>query len=196
VFVCPYGKKNMDYQRRHTYESPQPFHAAQYNEPKPKTESNTTYAYRPISETSLVPIKAWRQKHLSGWRIGVTIFSIAVLLVLLVNIGITIYYITQYAGTVTTDFKPVFTGNCDKTKKLNTWIHFAVNVMSSILLSGSNFSMQVLTAPTRKQIDDAHTKREWLDIGIPSIRNLRSMGPRRVILWALILLTSIPLHLV
>lgn len=187
----------MDSQRGHIYESLQPYSVAQYtHEPNPQPEKSATYAYRPISETSLNRTKTWKQRHLSGWRVGVTLFSVAALLVLVANIGIAIYSVRQYGGTITADFKPVFTGNCDKTKNLNTWIHFTINVLSTILLSGSNFSMQVLTAPTRKQIDNAHAKRRWLDIGIPSIRNLRSMGHGRRTLWALILLTSAPLHLV
>jgi hypothetical protein len=187
----------MDSQRGNIHESLQPYSAAQYtHEPNPRPEKSATCAYQPDSENPLNRTKTWKERHLLGWRFGVVIFSVAALLVLVANIGIAIYSIRQYGGPVTADFKPVFIGSCDKTKKLNTWTHFMINILSSILLSGSNFSMQVLTAPTRKQIDNAHAKRRWLDIGIPSIRNLRFMGHGQRALWAFILLTSAPLHLV
>lgn len=35
----------------------------------------------------------------------------------------------------------------------------------------------------------------WLDIGVPSLRNLRRISTRRVVLWWLLALSSIPLHL-
>jgi hypothetical protein len=56
--------------------------------------------------------------------------------------------------------------------------------------------MQRLVAPTRKEIDDAHAKRKWLDIGIPSVRNLTLINKTRVFLWLLLGLSSVPLHFV
>lgn len=139
--------------------------------------------------------KSWIQKNLADWRVGIAFFSIASLIVLITNIGIAVFSIRQYGGATTTAFKPVFMGNCDKSRTLNTWIHFTINILSSILLTGSNFCMQVLTAPTREQVNDAHAKREWLDIGLPSVRNIKAMGNRQKFLWSLLLLTSAPLHL-
>lgn len=55
--------------------------------------------------------------------------------------------------------------------------------------------MQCLSAPTRKEIDRAHARGVWLDIGIPSVRNLRYISKRRVLIWALLGLSSLPLHL-
>lgn len=139
--------------------------------------------------------KSWRQNNFAGWRVGVAFFSIASLIVLIFNISIAVFSIKHYGGAITTDFKPVFMGNCDESKKLNTWIHFTINILSSILLTGSNFCMQVLTAPTRQQVNDAHARRKWLDIGLPSVRNIKAMGNRQKLLWSLLLLSSAPLHL-
>ena len=55
--------------------------------------------------------------------------------------------------------------------------------------------MQCLTAPTRTDIDEAHAKGRRLDIGILSVRNLGSIGVKRVLLWSLLGLSSVPLHL-
>ena len=78
---------------------------------------------------------------------------------------------------------------------LNFWLHMVINILSTSLLGASNYSMQCLSAPTRRDIDKAHSKRTWLDIGIPSYRNLAGISRLRLGLWCLLALSSIPLHL-
>ncbi len=55
--------------------------------------------------------------------------------------------------------------------------------------------MQCLSSPTRNEIDKAHSQGIWLDIGVPSVRNLRRLSTTRIILWWLLAFSSIPLHL-
>ena len=55
--------------------------------------------------------------------------------------------------------------------------------------------MQCLSAPTRKEVDEAHAKGKWLDIGVPSVRNLTNIAKPRVGMWLGLALTSLPLHL-
>lgn len=78
---------------------------------------------------------------------------------------------------------------------MNTGIHLAINALSTILLSSSNYCMQCLSAPTRKELDNAHSKGKWLDIGVMSTRNLRGIATKRVVLWWLLGISSLPLHL-
>lgn len=80
-------------------------------------------------------------------------------------------------------------------KEASRWLHLMVNILSTALLAASNYCMHCLSAPTRQDIDEAHSKRRWLDIGVPSIRNLRSISKARVFLWSLLAISSIPLHL-
>ena len=75
------------------------------------------------------------------------------------------------------------------------WLHLAINVLSTILLSASNYCIQCLSSPTRQEVNKAHANAEWLDIGVPSIRDLRYIGWRRIITWWLLGLNSVPLHL-
>lgn len=56
--------------------------------------------------------------------------------------------------------------------------------------------MQLAIAPTRAEVDTAHSKREWLDIGIPSARNLRYVEKKRTACWLLLAISSVPLQLV
>lgn len=86
-------------------------------------------------------------------------------------------------------------GSCAEIRKYNVGLHLAINVFSSILLAASNYAMQCLSAPTRADIDRAHFRGKWLDIGIPSIRNLLDIPRQRAILWGLLVLSSVPLHL-
>lgn len=55
--------------------------------------------------------------------------------------------------------------------------------------------MQLLVSPTRREVDQAHSNKSWVDIGVPSVRNLRFISFKRVVLWSLLALSSIPLHL-
>ncbi|KAH5117022.1 hypothetical protein HBH71_117950 [Parastagonospora nodorum] len=67
--------------------------------------------------------------------------------------------------------------------------------MSTMLLSASNYTMQVLSSPTRNDIDKAHAKSEHLDIGVLSMRNLARIPKRRLFLFIIMALSSIPIHL-
>ncbi|KAF2181016.1 hypothetical protein K469DRAFT_793638 [Zopfia rhizophila CBS 207.26] len=89
-----------------------------------------------------------------------------------------------------------FTGDCTKAARWTTALHLLINLLGSLLLGASNYCMQRLVSPTRKEIDEAHAKKKWLDIGVPSIRNLSSVKKGRVGLWILLGLSSLPLHLV
>lgn len=64
-----------------------------------------------------------------------------------------------------------------------------------MLLGGSNYTMQCLTAPTREEINKGHRSRVSLDIGILSLKNLMRASKRKVILWGFLAVSSVPLHL-
>ncbi|KAF2452340.1 hypothetical protein BDY21DRAFT_407015, partial [Lineolata rhizophorae] len=150
------------------------------------------------SQYSLIPNRlreqTWRQRHLSSWKVGVAAFSIAGIAILLTNIAVVVFVVLTY-NKPGDQLIPVLTGSCDQTQRLNTWIHFVVNIVSTILLCGSNYYMQILSAPTRHVINREHAYRRWLDIGIPSVRNLHMIPAPRKALWGVILLVSLPLHL-
>ena len=153
-----------------------------------------TNASGQVSELPLLTHTGGQQKSVR-WRTSITVFAIPTFLVLVVNISIAINATSRYGWSPVFGFKPIFIGQCNTTKQLNTVLHLLINILSSILLSGSNYSMQVLAAPSREHIDDAHSKRGWLDIGVPSVRNLRALSTKWKALWWLFVLSSIPLHL-
>jgi hypothetical protein len=55
--------------------------------------------------------------------------------------------------------------------------------------------MQILCAPTRDEIDVAHKKDRWLEIGLMSFRNLSHINTRRALIWWSLAISSAPLHL-
>ena len=147
-----------------------------------------------INETrTLRGIKLWRAR-LSGWRGGLIACIAVVAFVLLLNLIL--------AAVAATKWNPVqgiataYTGDCGVAARWTTAIHLLINVLSSLLLGASNYTMQRLVAPTRGDIDKAHARKKWLDIGMPSIRNLSSISKGRLALWIMLGLSSAPLHLV
>lgn len=55
--------------------------------------------------------------------------------------------------------------------------------------------MQALVAPTRGDLDFAHSKGDWMDVGVASIRNLFKISWHRTLLWFILALSSVPIHL-
>jgi len=137
------------------------------------------------------------EKHLgsrfTGWRFGVLNFAILASVVFLIN------FVAMVSGlAATSGAKGVFfDGDCDHVKRLNTGLHLGINILSTILLAGSNYTMQCLSAPTRSEVDSAHSRKPsvYLDVGVPGIRNLGHISRRRAVLWAALGLSSLPLHL-
>lgn len=86
-------------------------------------------------------------------------------------------------------------GDCETVASWSLWLHIVINALSSVLLGASNYTMQCVASPTRSECDRAHAKGKWMDIGVPSLKNLTKISWQRRILWALLGLSSIPIHL-
>jgi hypothetical protein len=80
-------------------------------------------------------------------------------------------------------------------KKTTFWIDLVINILSTLLLGASNNCTQLLVAPKRKYISDAHAAGRYLDVGVSSIRNFMAVSRWRQCLCAGLFLSSIPLHL-
>ncbi|KAI0191032.1 hypothetical protein EV127DRAFT_453382 [Xylaria flabelliformis] len=89
----------------------------------------------------------------------------------------------------------IFDGSCTTSSTLNLFLHFLINVVSTAVLSSSNFFMQILNVPSRQEINRAHNWLQSLDIGIPSIKNLRHLSKPKSASWLIFLITSVPIHL-
>ncbi|KAF2142331.1 uncharacterized protein K452DRAFT_308025 [Aplosporella prunicola CBS 121167] len=129
----------------------------------------------------------------SGWRGGLARSICAVGIVLLINLIFLNWACFKFGLAHS---KGVFyRGDCETVDRLIMVAHLVINVLGTFLLGASNYGMQVLAAPTRDEVDEAHKRNSWLDIGAPSVRNFRYIDKRRAALWLVMGFSSIPLHL-
>ncbi|PUU76457.1 hypothetical protein B9Z19DRAFT_1194721 [Tuber borchii] len=138
---------------------------------------------------------AWKPVWYTSWHTGVLACATSVVVVLIINVGLTIYAATNPKYKMEGGIGTLYSGSCDKSRTIGLWLHLLINALSTVLLSGSNYTQQCLAAPTRREIDTAHSRIRWMDIGVPSIRNLFNIKAERTFLWIAIGITSIPLHL-
>jgi len=133
---------------------------------------------------------------LSRWKVGARLAALSALLALLLNVGAAAYALKRWGSAGSSGvLVQLYSGDCRKVENMSVWIHLAINALSTALLSGSNYCMQCLSAPSREEVDKAHAQNKWLDIGVPSVRNLRSISRKKVSLWWLLGISSVPLHL-
>ncbi|RMY19582.1 hypothetical protein D0866_12777 [Hortaea werneckii] len=132
-----------------------------------KHAANTIKA---VTQTSKSVRNRLKRHRLQGWRFGVTVSAWTAFTVLLLNIILTIYAGVSYPHYGGMGL--AFEGKCSTVNSWTTWLHVLINGLSYILLSASNYTMQCLCSPTRKEIDQAHARGDWLDIGVPSVRNI------------------------
>ncbi|KAI3317298.1 hypothetical protein HD806DRAFT_527196 [Xylariaceae sp. AK1471] len=69
---------------------------------------------------------------------------------------------------------------------VNTGLHLLINIISTLV---------ILNAPSRDEVDQAHVKGSWLEIGVSSIRNAFRVSKFKFWCWIGLLLSSIPIHL-
>ena len=77
------------------------------------------------------------EQRFSGWRVGIAANACLIFIVFIVNLAAYIWTFTNFdveSGTST-----LTTGHCASTEKANTWIHVVINVLSTAMLSGSNY---------------------------------------------------------
>ena len=146
-----------------------------------------------IDETA-PPVLRPRRWFAHAWRTSLCWGALSVTFVLAVNLTLLIY-VRKHYPVGSDGLAVLLTGSCKTSKTAILWVELAVNILSTLLLSASNNCAQLVVAPTRDEIRKAHAKGEWLDIGVPSVKNLFAVGRWRVVCWGLLYVSSVPLHL-
>jgi hypothetical protein len=127
-----------------------------------------------------------------GWRTGLVTSVFCLSLVLLVNVILAIVLsklgLQEFSNVI-------YEGSCSSTQRFDALAHVGINILGVITFSSSNYFMQVLNASTRDEVDKAHSRRVWLDIGVPSVRNIKYISAWKGTIWACLLFASIPIHL-
>lgn len=129
-----------------------------------------------------------------GWRIGLLVGLYASLAMFISNTALLILGTTRNGGIVD-GIGTSAQGDSAYVSRLSSILHIFINIMSTVLLTSSNYAMQVLCAPTRHEIDRAHASGHWVEIGLVSLRNLKRIVKGRAALWWLLAISSAPLHL-
>ncbi|KAM0349603.1 hypothetical protein ACHAP4_010382 [Fusarium culmorum] len=136
----------------------------------------------------------------TGWRVVAIFNIIAVFLITLFGAILVIVGTQQPAGTsqkpggISAQFI-FFEGDCKRSKSINTWLHLLLNAFSTGVLASSNFFMQILSSPTRSEIEKAHNANCALKIGVQSLRNIFWTSKIKFVCWILFFIRSFPLHL-
>ncbi|PKY07921.1 hypothetical protein P168DRAFT_261947 [Aspergillus campestris IBT 28561] len=154
------------------------------------------------SSTNILPVpKTLRQDTYEDgreWIRGALLCTCAAGAILSLNIILTVIAtalgLSKHGGSF--QAINVYEGSCPMASNWATGLHALINVLSTFLLAASNYVMQCLGAPSRADVDRAHRKRRWLDIGTFSVRNLSVLNNKQRILWGLLLVTSTPIHMV
>lgn len=142
-------------------------------------------------------VRSWGEIT-SGYRFSLVCGASSCLVILVVNLAVTIWAVTLpdvHSDGISMGRRVLYQGSCDQSRAINTGLHVLINIISSVLLGASNYGIQCLSAPTREQVDEAHARNDFLDIGIVSIRNMFRQTPGALGLWLLLVLSSVPLHL-
>jgi hypothetical protein len=128
-----------------------------------------------------------------AWKKSIRYITFAVSILLCFNIAITVGLILRFGATE--GVSTLFVGTCQTVAKMDLGLHLAINALSTGIVLASNYVMQCLNAPSRKQVDEAHAKGAWLYIGLPSIRNATRVGWKKGLLWLFLGISAIPLSL-
>ncbi|KAL3484732.1 hypothetical protein BJX62DRAFT_218377 [Aspergillus germanicus] len=137
------------------------------------------------------PTRKRQSGQLGGWKGTLYLGAMTSAIVLILNLVMLLWATLRHSASESV----LYSGDCDRVKQISAGIHFLINILSTLLLSASNFAMQCLSAPSREDLDRAHAKKKWLDIGVPSLRNLNRIPLTRSLLWFCLVLSSVPLHL-
>lgn len=132
------------------------------------------------------------RRHFTGWRGGIVYNILLAFLILVVGIISLILVVTRtkvFSGQLA-----IFKGGCSTATRINIGLHVVINVFTVILLAGANYVFQILTSPTRREVTAAHDRKQWLDIGMCSLRNFLHVSGFRAGLAAVIIGVAIAIQ--
>lgn len=136
----------------------------------------------------------WRNSLRKGWRRTAVINTTAVAIFTLLAAMLLACSSSRSGGGINSSLV-FFDGDCAKSRSVNLWLHLLLNACSTGVLASSNFFMQVVSSPTRSEIDKAHREQTALEIGVPSLSNIFYVAWFKGVCWALFFASSFPLHL-
>ena len=140
------------------------------------------------------PLVPWRNNLRKGWRRAAVINTTAVICFTLLAAIFLAWSSSRSGGGINSSLA-FFDGDCTKSRSVNLWLHLLLNACSTGVMASSNFFMQVVSSPTRREIDKAHRQKIALEIGVPSLSNIFHVAWFKGVCWLLFFASSFPLHL-
>ncbi|KAK3940285.1 hypothetical protein QBC46DRAFT_459091 [Diplogelasinospora grovesii] len=128
--------------------------------------------------------RSWKSRQSQTLMLQITI----VVAVLVANFTLTMMAVGRFPST--NGVGVIYEGDCGTVAELDQWLHLLINLLSTGMLAASKYCMQLQAAPTRADVDRAHKNNKWLDIGVPSVRNLWFIGHWRRFSWVLLAYNS------
>ncbi|KUJ16884.1 uncharacterized protein LY89DRAFT_733887 [Mollisia scopiformis] len=147
-----------------------------------------------VDENSTPPYRKqnFKQKYFGGVKRTLRAFAAVACIVLFVNVSWLGYARTHYG--ITDGFGVIQQGDCDQVGMLSTWYHLLINILSTLLLTGSKAFMAVYSCPSRQEVDKAHQRGRYLNVGGLSFGNLTGIAKRKGLVLVLAM-SSVPFHL-
>lgn len=125
----------------------------------------------------------------TGWRGGVALNVLLAAVILVAMIVCIVLAATT--GKFGAGDRIISTGSCGRIRGIDQAVQVIGNVLGIFFIAGASYVTQVLVSPTRDEVDAAHGKHRWLDIGVPSLRNMTAISVDRAILSAAIVLAAV-----
>lgn len=135
---------------------------------------------------------SWRSA-LFGWRGGVLLTLLLVLIILITGFVCLVVAGTQIALLI--GAMDLFNGSCTTAKGMNWGLHAVVNLAVVVFILGANYVFQVLSSPTRAEVARAHESKGWLEIGVPSVSNLKHVSKVKAFLAFLLLAVAVAIQI-
>ena len=122
--------------------------------------------------------RSWSLKnpHSSGRRVGVFFGLLTSCVAFLINC--VLFGQAMVRGRGSFDITTILSGTTANTSIVIIAYHILINALATTLLSASNYCMQVLSSPTRRELDRTHLARSSLQVGILSPANLAHIAWR------------------
>lgn len=176
-----------------TYQTYQHAYSAPIHHDPAKESLTATEPANGPDQRPYIPKQTFFQRYFGGLKRTLSFFLLAAIAVLGVNIGWLLRARRLYG--VEEGYGTIAHLRCDEAKRLNMWLKLLINVLSTILLTGSGSFMATYCCPSREEVDNAHARKKALHIGLVSLGNLRRISKRKGFVVLLLCVSSIPFHL-
>ena len=142
------------------------------------------------------PKRVCLKSPLSDRRSMAATWFALLVLVLLINVILTVVLFAKSAEAegVGHLYRIISTKNCKAMDRQISFFHLGINLLSTLILAASGYFSQLLSSPTRVELDRLHARGKWQYIGIKSIFNIPISTWQRVS-FGLLTLTAMPFHL-